>query len=582
MIDHITFGQTHLIWPVVFGSGLLWLLFVWKEWTGETGPRFYIKILMGLIAVSALAMIALQPHIEKAQQISYTAVLSSGYKTTDVDSLKAAHKNLKILNYSPGMDLGNDIQTGQEVFVLGQGISSFDLWQLDKATVHFLAGSQPAGVSRLTYTRKNVAGNDFVVAGEYHAASKGQQLVLMGPGNSPLDSVQLEAAGSQRFSLRTPHLVAGKFVYTLVEKDSSGQELSSAPLAMTISAKDKLNILIINQFPSFETKYLKNFLAETGHGVMVRSQVSKGRYKYEYFNTEQRRTIDLTSKTLDETDLLIIDMSSLQKLSKSTRQVLESTIGEKGLGVFIQADESMYSLKIPLFNGSFVKQEDKEVTFETYPNSSLKKYPYIFKKEALLEPVQQSDAGITTAYKRSGAGRIGTTVLQNTYELILEGKEQAYQSFWSNTISAISKRKALEPQWKQGEMLVYQDAPFHFEVNTSRENPLVKTTEGVSIPLARDIDLKELWRGTTFPRKPGWNQLAMSDDSTAVFNFYVLDTSQWTSLRASKNMSENKRYFRQQDGNTVKTTSVKPMAPWWFFIAFLMAMSFLWLEPKLG
>jgi hypothetical protein len=581
MIDHITFGQIHLIWPVVFGSGLLWLLFVWKEWTGETGSRFYIKILMGLIAVSALAMIALQPNIKKAQQISYTALLSNGYRTTDVDSLKAVHKNLKTLDYSPGMDLGNDIQTGQEVFVLGQGISSFDLWQLDKASVHFLAGSQPPGVSRLTYTRKNAVGNDFVVAGEYHAASKGKQLILMGPGDSPLDSVQLRDMINQRFSLRTPHLVAGKFVYTLVEKDSLGQESSSAPLAIDISQKDKLNILIINQFPSFETKYLKNFLAETGHGVMVRSQVSKDRYKYEYFNTEQKGAIDLSTKTLDSVDLLIIDMSSLQKLSKSTRQLLESTIRVKGLGVFIQSDESMYGLKIPLFNGSFVKQEDKEVTFETYPNTSLKKYPYVFKKEALLEPIQQSDAGIIAAYKRSGAGRIGTTVLQNTYELILEGNEQEYQSLWSNTISAISKRKAIEPQWKQDEMMVFQDAPFHFEISTIRENPLVKTAEGVSIPLARDIDLKELWRGTTFPRKPGWNQLAMSDDSTAVFNFYVLDTSQWTSLRASKNMSENKRYFQQQDRNTLTTTSVRPIAAWWFFIAFLIAMSFLWLEPKL-
>jgi hypothetical protein len=452
---------------------------------------------------------------------------------------------------------------------------------LDKASVHFLAGSQPAGVSRLAYTRKNVVGHHFVVAGEYHAASKGKQLVLMGPGDAPLDSVQLEAASSQRFSLRTPHPVAGQFVYTLVEKDSLGQELSSAPLAVTVRAKDKLNILIINEFPSFETKYLKNFLAETGHGVMVRSQVSKGRYKYEYFNTEQRRTIDLTSKTLEEIDFMIIDMSSLQKLSRTTRQLLESNIGKKGLGVFIQADESMYSLKIPLFNGSFIKQEDKEVTFETYPNTSLKKYPYLFKKEILLEPVQQSDAGIITAYKRSGAGRIGTTVLQNTYELILEGKEQEYQSFWSNIISAISKRNALEPQWKQDEMMVYQDGPFHFEINTIRENPLVKTTEGVSIPLARDIDLKELWRGTTFPRKQGWNQLVMGDDSTAVFNFYVLDTSQWTSLRASKNISENKRYFQQQDFNIVETKAIEPVKPWWFFIAFLMAMSFLWLEPKL-
>ena len=582
MIDQLTFGQTHLIWPVVFGAVFLWLLFIWKEWTGEAGSRFYIKILVGLIAVSALAMIALQPNIEKGQQISYTAILSSGYQQMQLDSLKTAHKNLKTLSYTPGMDLTKYIQTDQEVFVLGQGLQPFDLWQMDKTSVHFLEGTQPVGVSRLNYTQKNVVGNDFVIEGEYHMATKGQQLVLMGPGDSALDSVQLEAATNQRFSLETTHLVEGKYVYSLIEKDSIGDVISSAPLPVHISAKDQLNILIINQFPSFETKYLKNFLAESGHVVKVRSQVSKGRYKYEYFNTQQRSPINFTSKTLNEIDVLIIDANSLQQVSRSTRQLLETTITEKGLGIFIQADEGMYSLKIPLLNFSFLKEDVKEVTFETYPNTSFRKHPYLFKNEVLLESVLQSDEGIITAYKRSGAGRIGTTVLQNTYELILEGKDQEYQSIWSNTMSAIAKRKAMETLWQQGEMMVYQDSPFHFEISTSQEDPLVKSTDGFSIPLARDIDLKELWRGTTFPRKPGWNKLMMSQDSTEVFDFYVLDTSQWTSLRAFKNLNENKRYFNQQSRSTEKTKTVEPIEPWWFFIIFLLAMSFLWLEPKLG
>lgn len=581
MIDQVTLGQTHLLWPVVFAALSLWLLFVWKEWTGDAGPRFFIKVLVSLIAVSALAMIALQPSIKKDQQIGYTAILSAGYQKTDVDSLKKAHKNLRTISYRPGMDLTSDIQTGQEVFVLGQGLQPYDLWQLDKATVHFLACNQPMGVSRLTYAQKNVVGNDFVVEGEYHKAAKGQQLVLMGPGDSPLDSIQLEALSNQKFSLNTPHLVEGKFVYRLIEKDSVGNELSFAPLAVEISAKDKLNILIINQFPSFETKYLKNFLAESGHVVKVRSQVSKGRYKYEYFNSQQKSPISFTSKTLNEIDLLIIDMSSLQQVSRSTRQLLETAITEEGLGVFVQADESMYSIKMPILNCSFLKQDDKEVTFEHYPKASLKKYPYVFKNEVLLESVEQSDAGIITAYKRSGAGRIGTTVLQNTYELILEGKEREYQSIWSNTMSAIGKRKAIETLWMQDEMMVYQDAPFHFEITTNQENPLVKSLEGFSIPMARDIDLTELWRGTAFPRKQGWNQLVIASDSTEVFNFYVLDTSQWTSLQAFKNLNENKRYFNQQVRSVEETTTVKPIEPWWFFIIFLAAMSFLWLEPKL-
>ena len=119
MIDQITFGQTHLIWPVVLGAVLLWLVFIWKEWAGIASPRFFIKMGVSLIALSALAMIALQPNIQQAEKIGYTAILSPGYQQAQVDSLKAAHNNLKIVNYTPGIDVSNDIQSGQEVFVLG-------------------------------------------------------------------------------------------------------------------------------------------------------------------------------------------------------------------------------------------------------------------------------------------------------------------------------------------------------------------------------------------------------------------------------------------------------------------------------
>jgi hypothetical protein len=580
MIDHITFGQTHLIWPVVLGSVLLWLVFIWKEWTGEQGPRFYIKILAGLIAVSALAMIALQPIMRTSEKISYVAILSQGYEPEQRDSLKAAHSNIEFIGYKPGIDLSKIDQKDQEVFVLGQGLAVFDLWQLDANDVHVLGAQKPAGISRLKYDKENVVGNDFIIGGAYHKGQKGHQLVLMGPGSTAQDSVQLSAIKDQKFNLKTRLLLEGKFVYSLIEKDTLGHQLSEAPLAVTIAAKNKLNILMVNQFPSFETKYLKNFLAESGHLVRVRSQVSKGRYIYEAFNTRQKGAIDLSINTFNEIDLLIIDAASLQKASKSIREGLGKAITQEGLGLFIQGDANEFQSNIPLLDLAFLKQDDKEVFIEMYPKTSLTKYPYTIKKETLLEPVHQSNLGIITAYKRSGEGRIGTSLLYNTYNLLLEGETQVYQSLWSKIISTISKRRALESVWEHDEMMVYKDEPFHFKIKTT-ERPLVKSSEGYDLPLARNMDLEELWRGTVFPRKLGWNKLLMEHDSTKMMDFYVLDTAQWASLRAHKSISNNKRYFNQNKSNVEFTTSFSPVSPWWFFMVFLVTMSYLWLEPKI-
>lgn len=589
MIDQITFGQTHLIWPALIGSVLLWLVFIWKEWTGGQGPRLTIKILAGLIAISALAMIALQPIIQTEGKISYAAILSQGYEIGQRDSLKAVHRNIELIGYKPGMDLSQSVQQGQKVFVLGQGLAVFDLWQLDANEVQVLGAQKPAGVSRLIYKKENVVGNDLMIEGAYHKGHKGHQLVLMGPGDTALDSVELSEALDQRFSLKTRLLLEGKFVYSLIEKDTLGEQFSSAPLAVTIAAKNKLNILVVNQFPSFETKYLKNFLAESGHRLRVRSQVSKGRYKYEAFNTQQKGAIDLSINTFKEIDLLIIDAASLKNASKSTLEGLRKAVAEQGLGLFIQAEADEFKAPIPLLDIAFLKQTDKEVFIDMYPKTSLTKYPYTIKKETLLEPVHQSKGGIITAYKRSGAGRIGTSLLYNTYNLILEGKTQVYQSLWSEVISIISKRTAHESVWVQDEMMVYKDAPFHFRIKTPEQRPLVKSSDDYDLPLARDMDIDDLWHGSVFPRKLGWNKLVMEHDSTKVLDFYVMDTVQWASVRAHKNIRNNRRYFDQNSKNIAfripasrqaGSTARSPVPPLWFFIVFLVAMGYLWLEGK--
>lgn len=580
MIDELTFGQIHLIRPIFFAGVLLYLVFLWKEWTGKTGRRLYMKMIAGLIAILALAMIALQPHIRTPEKISYTGILSQGYQKAQQDSLKEVYKNIRFIDYKPGQDLSTDIKKGQKVFILGTGLATFDLWQLDENQVHILSAMDLKGVSRLKYASENVVGNDFIVTGEFRKAPKDHQLLLTGPGDTPLDSIRLQESETQRFRLKGQHLAEGNYVYKLVEKDRTGNRVSTSPLAVSISAKTKLKVLMVNQFPSFETKYLKNFLAESGHQVIVRSQVSKDRYKYEYFNSLQRGAFRLTSKTLSDVDLLIIDAASMRMASKSVLKSLQTAMLKQGLGVFIQTDADSYNGNIPLFDCSFLEQADKDIIVDMEPRPRLNKYPYIFKNDPLLKSIHKSEAGIIMAYKRFGAGRIGTTILQNTYELVLEGNTRVYQTIWSRAISMMSKRKKTETDWEQDEMMVYQDAPFQFQIKTFQENPVVRNTDRTRIPLARDMELTQVWGGTTFPRKLGWNKLMLEQDSTAVFDFYVIDTAQWTSLNAVKRVNENLRYFDQPVAADERTESQRPIKLWWFFIAFLLAMSCLWLEPK--
>ncbi|WP_431137742.1 hypothetical protein, partial [Psychroserpens mesophilus] len=86
-----------------------------------------------------------------------------------------------------------------------------------------------------------------------------------------------------------------------------------------------------------------NFLAENGHSVVVRSQLTKGRYKFEYFNTEAVPVYQLTENGLQPFDLVIIDADSYLELPTSSKAALDFNIQEEGLGLFVQPSPAIFN-----------------------------------------------------------------------------------------------------------------------------------------------------------------------------------------------------------------------------------------------
>ncbi|MFT5216322.1 MAG: hypothetical protein ACI83H_001444 [Glaciecola sp.] len=126
---------------------------------------------------------------------------------------------------------------------------------------------------------------------------------------------------TQTFKLSTQLNIIGNYEYNIVEKDSLGSIISSNPIGVRVNSENTLSILIINGFPAFETKYLKNYLAEKGHEVVVRSQVTRGKFKYEYFNKTTKPPVDFSEKSIQNYDLVIIDSQSFRSLGKISKPI---------------------------------------------------------------------------------------------------------------------------------------------------------------------------------------------------------------------------------------------------------------------
>lgn len=581
MTDNLSFINSHWFWQIVIIILAIWLVFIWKERTKIGKRSFYVNCTVAFIALLSLALLALKPTTKNLNKSFKAVILTNGFNDIQLDSLKKVYKKMTVYNYKENQTLIPKEEKPETVFVLGNGLQYYDLWQLDSINTIYIGGSTLKGISQFKYNIENTVGNDAKFSGQYLQPAKGYKLLLADPTGRALDSIILTNNYVQDFQLTTNLKVKGEFVYQLIEKDSLDNIINQEPLPLIVQERELLNVLIVNASPSFETKYLKNYLAESGYKILVRSRLTKDRYKYEYFNMDSKPRISFTQESLKFYDLVIIDVLSLNSLSNSAKNTLETSIKEDGLGIFIQPGANIYNSHNNWYSFNFTSDNQNTTSLGISTKSSISKYPFVFKNHISIEPVLSDNSNILSAYKRFEIGRIGTSVLQNTFELQLKGDHQLYKQVWSKIIESISKKDIPSVKWNSNSQIAYQNEPFNFKLRTIEANPII-TTQGYQIPMKRDINIESLWEGITYPKKIGWNTINIKQDSTNTFKYFVTDNTHWQSVKTFNTIKTNKKYFEANNWSGIKTNTLyKPIHPLWFFVIFIICIGYLWLEPKL-
>ncbi len=581
MIDSILFQNSNLVWPVTLIALAVWAVFVWKEWSKPLKNRFYLTSLISLITVLSFVMLALKPLSENAVQKNTAVLLTNGFSENRLDSLKNKMKGIKSIDYQKNVPFVEALDAISSLFVLGDGVQSYDFWQFKNRSITYLGGDLPEGIVALKYTKESVLGEDLIVSGSYHKAKAKHRLVLQDRNGQGLDSIVLNLEQTQPFKLSIALKSPGRFVFDLLEKDSLGEKISSEPVAFKVVDRRKLKILLINGFPTFETKYLKNYLAEMGHEVVVRSQITRGRYKFEYFNTEKRPMYRLGEKELSNFDLLVIDATSFLNLSLANWSSIEKSVKNMGLGVFVQPEPNLFVSASERLGLKFERDKVTKASWSEFPKLTLEKFPFQFEAIHGLEEIHRDLKNHSTGYKRMEKGRVGTTLIQNTYQLQLNGKMEAYRRFWSELINRLSKQEELTTEWEIEDSFGLVNQPLDFKLRTAIEKPEVYTTHESQIALKQDVDMPSFWSGTIYPDRQGWNQIRLKTKFQDSLDFFVLDSIHWQTLRAKNVQKENERYFSGTIKEQNKTLSSAPIPSLWFFLLGLVGLGYLWVHPKL-
>jgi len=569
-----------LLWPALSAALLLLALFTYKEWRDVQGNGLFLRLLLAVCAIGALLALVLKPTIRQELEQFKALVLTPGYNSRVADSLQKAHPGIRTLEYQPGQLLQPN-PSFTSAIVLGHGLAPYDLWQLEGRQVTFLPAESPAGISRLNPTPEGVLGRKVSIKGVYNNPVEGHRILLRDPGGNPRDSAVMPGGSQWPFRLESVPKAPGNLTYLLEEQDSSGQVVRTDPVPLRIRRPSPMRILILNTFPTFETRYLKNLLAEKGNEVVVRSQLTRGAYKFEYLNRKAQPVYQLSGENLQEFDLLISDAPSYQGLGASSRAALRKSIEETGLGLLIQADARY--LGLPEDQAYFGFRPDGRTTWDAGYDKGLvlEKYPYAFSMDFPIQPIVLPNGKQVGAYRPMGEGKVVTTLLKDTYQWVLQGKAEAYRELWTVLLSQAAAENKAPIAWEARTGLPRQDEPFEFRIRGTLPDQEVKNERGLRLPLKQDLWNPTLWKGRDYPERSGWNHLRFASDSLPDFPYYVYGEGDWEVLGIESTLHDNRRFFHGIPEPDVISEGLVPVSPIWFYALFLASMGWLWLGPRL-
>jgi hypothetical protein len=562
------------------------LYFVWKEYTR---PHKFLILRLAAMTLAILSILGaiLRPFYHEDKTASLILVLTEGYARDKADSIVKSNPEIKICrsNHAEPYPLStvssfNSLDRSAIRFVIGAGLPPEMLDRMDENKFTFIAGTAPEGITEVRVANRIRVNQRNLIQGTINTRNK-TVIRLLSPGGVE-DSV-IVGSGTSSFALSFKPKQPGLYLCTMDTRGTDGKR-SSESLPVEVVNEQKLRILILQEFPAAEVRYLKNHLAEKGHAIALRYQISKSRFGNEYANLAPLRTDHLTKELLDAFDLVMADDKILQRLNGTEADILESSV-RNGLGLiitFVGTPEKGKTVNryIPLVAGR-VNSDTVHVRLSGAKRFTIPAVPIDLAEDPAIHPIIRTGKRLLSGYYYSGAGKVGFQLLRETYRLVLEGSSDDYSFVWTPLLEMTSRTK-----WENFNISItrpipyFPDEPVAVEVISSGLHPVLRC-DSVRLPLTEDALIDDRWTGKLWAGKPGWHQFTFDKDSTHL-NYFVSKPGSWNALELMNRKKANQAFNSSVAVQpATKETEEKEISALWFYLIFLLSSGFLWLAPKL-
>ncbi|GAB3557026.1 hypothetical protein [Spirosoma fluminis] len=441
--------------------------------------------------------------------------------------------------------------TYDSVTLVGQDFPAATLAQLSQTALHWIPYNQPDRVSDLRWKGFLQQGELQHVTGRIW--SSGNQRLALRYGNRTLDSVKLHT-GANTFALQFPAFARGR---TQAELTLGGSSI--ATLRFFSRPTQPLTVQFIVNGPDFESKTLANWLGKQGHTVQLTTSLSK--------NITSDVRINKSGKSPSKTpDLIVTEPSEagsaiIRKAISEGKSVLFTSLTdpEADCRVINQAMGSRWQ----------VRKTSNEPLVPI--SEGLTALPYRFADAAN----QFTVVGYPVAVQQT-AGRVGVSLLSETFPLSLSGDTVTYNRIWTAVLARLTgpNRNTV-----QIDAPVYKGLPNPILVNNPSRKPSTMLVGPDTVRLTTAPVNEQSAQGLLFPSQTGWQPVA---DTLAIYVSGLNPADQVAQRKVvSQFVRAHARYQTASSANEATITYAE-LPEWAWLVLFLACLTVLWVEPKLS
>ncbi|MBU1821951.1 MAG: hypothetical protein KKG00_10640 [Bacteroidetes bacterium] len=526
--------------PLIIG------LLLWRNQTltpRRKGLRAGLNLLLWLVLVAYLLQPIWKRPVDASQALLVAAEVPTAMARQFEDSLGLGERfgaeeflKKKLISHFDSITL------------LGQDFPPALLAQLSPVAVRWLPYHGPDQLQSLQWQGIVRQGEPQRIHGLLQSSRK-QWLKVTYAGQT-LDSTQLDA-GSQSFSLRFPAFAEGRTTTQLMLGDEALDTLRffTRPLPT-------LSYQFVLSSPDFESRTLAEWLGKKGNPVTITTTISRG--------IQSSTTLNGGVPKNALPDVIITDPSSaglatVKKALSAGKSVLFINL--------TQPEAELGSVNRILGTRFAARRKSTEATVLVAPN--LTAQPYAF-AESLP---QQMTPGYPVAIWNK-RGKIGVSLLNETFPLKLSGDSTAYASLWNTVLAYLQPPLATTIT---AEAPLFKGLSGTLQLNTTARLPARLSIGADTVTLLpAPLNEQATEVGYLFGSR-GWVALG---DSVEV---YIEDST--SALFAGQRMNDYVRAQRTA-GYTASSKGSKAgreakLPEWVWLLLFCVVCAALWVEPKL-